>query len=94
MFGLKSKEAKNVTANGEHRITVKTNFGDVEFANLKDVFITKIFDAVYVIGEDEDDEMKPIYGTITTKKAENEAKKMKNTLLKAYNKGCSVVTLS
>ncbi len=94
MFGWKSKEPKNVTANGEHRITVKTNFGDVEFANLKDVFVTRIFDAVYVIGEDKDYGIKPIYGTITTKKAENKAKKMRNALLKACNKGDSVVTLS
>ena len=93
MFWLFQK-AKNVTTNAEHRITVKTSFGDVEFTNLEDVFVTTIFDAVYVIGEDKYDGIKPIYGTRTTKKAENKAKKMRHTLLKAYNKGHSVVTLS
>ncbi len=93
MFGWKSKDTKNVTANGEHRITVKTNLGDVEIVNLEDVSITKIIDVVYIFCKDENDGIKPIYG-IRAKKAEKKAEKMKNTLLKAYNKGYPVVTLS
>lgn len=91
MFGIKSK--KEVAANYQHHITVKTDSGDVEFANLKDVFIAKIFDIFYIFCEDESDVIKPVYGT-RTKKAEKEAKRIKHTLLKAYNKGCPVVTLS
>lgn len=101
MFGWKSKETKNVTANGEHRITVKTNLGDVELVNPEDVSVIKIIDVVYIFCKDEIDGIKPIYGIRAKKaekkaeeKAKEKAEKMKKNLLRAYNKGNPVVTLS